>query len=300
MDRMRKVMMLTFGRTGWRRHELLAIFRRPEQPLNSTQLEASFELQDGQTLPARGWLESWDKDKLLLFAKSQAGRSLRSSPRPQAVLKRLDPKKAVPSCNIWGKPLAAKPARTKELKWWKQVENRILPPLPRSEWDLLKQLATGTADSRWDVPPRRAPVATTQLASTSTSTLSGGSSETWAWEKYLTGPMRVIERPNSRRFKLPLQSRTPQHAIPLDGPAIGYHNYTPRFWRRLYNDMWQLSSVIETKTSSGDKWDIASISWGGTGLKPLPPSTASLEFFKGLDSNGNQLVRPEGEARRAM
>ncbi|CAK7568742.1 MAG: hypothetical protein SEPTF4163_006744 [Sporothrix epigloea] len=298
MDRMRKIMMLTFGRIGWRRHELLAIFRRPEQPPNSAQLETNLRLQDGQILTARDWLDSWDKNKLLTFAKSQASRSLRSSPRPQAVLKRLDPRKAVPLLNIWGNPFATKPARLKEKKWWRQVENRILPPLPRSEWDLLRQLATGKADSRWDVPPRRKPVAVTAIADTSTTRCS--STETWEWEKYLTGPIRVIERPNARRFRLPLRSCAMQNAAPLDGPAIGFHNYTPRFWRRLYNDMWQLSSVIEDPPGGpADNMDIARISWGGSDLQPIKLSTANLDFFNDMDSKGNQLAQPEGKSRKA-
>ncbi|CAK7212111.1 hypothetical protein SCUCBS95973_001331 [Sporothrix curviconia] len=298
MDRMRRVMMLTFGRIGWRRHELLATFRQPGQPHNSAQLEVDLRPQDGQAPVARDWLDSWDKHKLLVFARSQAGRSLRSSPRPQAVLKRLDPQKAVPPVSIWGKPFAAKVARSKEKKWWRQVENRILPPLPRSEWDLLTQLATGQAGPRWDVPPRRAPAAVTPLAGAPAAKSSG--IETWEWEKYLTGPIRVIERPQSRRFRLPPRPGTLQQTQPearFDGPAIGFHKYTPRFWRRLYEDIWQLSSVMEKKTGRpANAWHVT---WGGAPLRPVPPSASNLEFFEGVDSKGALLKRPGEGSHKA-
>lgn len=287
IDRMRRVLMLTFGRIGWRRHELLAELHRAEQPDNSAQLEA--QLKETPAGTTRDWLDSWDKEALLTLAKSQAGRNLRSSPRPHPVLKKLDPRKAVPPINVWGKPFSEKPARAKEKKWWKQVENRILPPLPRSEWDLLKQLATGQAGPQWAVPPRRASAAAARLAAPSASEATG--IEAWEWEKYATAPIRVVERPNARRFRLPSQpGAPPPPGSPFDGPAIGFHNYTPRTWRRLYGEVWRLSSVVEkTPGRPASSW---TITWGGTHWRPLAPSAADLEFFEGVDRNGALLAQP--------
>lgn len=290
MDRMRRVMLLTFGRIGWRRHELFADLCRPEQPDNSAQLED--HLRETHAASPKDWLESWDTEKILTFAKSQAGRNLRNSPRPSLSLKKLDPSKAVPPMNIWGKPFADKPARLKEKKWWKQCANRILPPLPRGEWELLKQLATGEAGSQWAIPARRLLAAPVMPSLPGASPAADSGIETWDWEKYLAGPVRAVERPNSRRFRLASRPFPVPTNSPFDGPAIGFHNYTPRFWRRLYGEMWQLSAVMEKRASGqANGWDIT---WGGTPLQPLPPTAASFEFFEGVDSKG-ALPRRSGD-----
>ncbi|KJR84907.1 uncharacterized protein SPSK_09470 [Sporothrix schenckii 1099-18] len=291
MDRMRKVMMLSFGRIGWRRHELLADLCRLKQPDNSGQLED--QLREAHATAPRDWLGTWDKGKILAFARSQAGRNLRNSPRPNFSSKRLEPRTAVPAMNIWGKPFAEKPARLKEKKWWKQCANRILPPLPRGEWELLKQLATGEAGSHWAVPSRRSSAASAVTSLQDTLPAADGGIETWDWEKYLAGPVRAVERSNSRRFRLASRPFPAPLSSPFDGPAIGYHNYTPRFWRRLYGEIWQLTAVMESKAGGqASGWDIT---WGGTSLQPLSPTAASLEFFEGVDSKGALPLRSSGE-----
>ncbi|KAL1888893.1 hypothetical protein Sste5346_009277 [Sporothrix stenoceras] len=299
MGRMRRVLLLTFGRIGWRRHDLLEDLCRQTQPANSAQLED--QIRETQAASPRDWLESWNKEKILAFAKSQSSRTLHNSPRPEMTWRKLDPKSAIPPMNIWGKPFADKPARSKEMKWWKMCLNRILPPLPRGEWELLEQLATGVAGSQWNVPARR-PLATTATPSApSTSSLqdasgvepaADGDIEAWDWEKYLSGPVRAVERPNSRRFRLASNPFPTPASSPYDGPAIGFHNYTPRFWRRLYREIWQLTAVMEEKAGGRAKgWQIT---WGGTPLRPLQPTAASLEFFEGVDSKG-AVPRPPGE-----
>lgn len=281
--------MLAFGRIGWRRHTLFAELRQLEQPDSSAQLEEHLR----EARPATDWLDRWNTDKILSFAKSQSKQSIWGSPRPKILSKKLDPAKAVPPMSVWGKPLTEKAARAKQRKWWIQCANRILPPLPRGEWDLLGQLATGQAGARWATPARRAPavpVTTSAIGADAADGAEGGASA-WEWQKFVTTPIRVAERPNSRRLRHSSGTRLAPANAPYNGEAIGIHTYTQRTWRRLYGEVWQMSSFLERKTDvKGKGWNVT---WGGTPPPPLSPSTANLELFEGVDSKGKVPGRQE-------
>lgn len=110
------------------------------------------------------------------------------------------------------------------------------------------------------------------------------------------GPIRAVERPNSRLFRLSSGYDSALPGSPYDGQAIGFHNYTPRFWRRLYGEVWQLTSVMERKSGGPlNGWDTT---WGGTPLRPISPSTSSFEFFEGVDSKGALLGLPDEQPPR--
>lgn len=282
--RMRRIVMMAFGRIGWRRQELMGELRLPEQPSSSAQLAERL----AEAGPVSDWLDRWNTEKLLAFAKSQSQHKLHNSPRPQVNPKRLDPAEAVPPVNSWGRPFVPKVARSKLKKWWKSLAHRVLPPLPRGEWELLRKLATGQVGAEWTAPPARAvaragpgPVA---------DVLSG-----WDWERYATRPIRAVDRPRSRRFRVSFAADRDVPVSLYDGPAIGIHRYTPRLWRRLYAEIWQMSATMEPRTDkAGGGW---TITWGGMPTQLLQPTAASLEFFEGVDSKGN-VPRPPGETAR--
>ncbi|EFX02373.1 hypothetical protein CMQ_2422 [Grosmannia clavigera kw1407] len=276
--RMRRIMMMAFGRIGWRRQELMSGLRLLDQPNSSAELEQRL----ADVRPETDWLDKWNTEKLLAFAKSQSQHTVHNSPRPQVNPKRLNPAEAVPPVNAWGRPFVPKVARTKLKKWWKSLAHRILPPLPRGDWELLRKLATGQAGAEWMAPSRRTVVKTS--TEPENDTFSG-----WDWEKYATRPIRVVERPRSRRFRVSFGVAQDAPG-PYDGPAIGIHRYTPRLWRRLYAEIWQMSATMEPRAGGG--W---TITWGGVAPKLLQPTAADLAFFEGVDSKGN-VPKPEGKA----
>ncbi|OAA65165.1 hypothetical protein SPI_01952 [Niveomyces insectorum RCEF 264] len=286
MTRMRKIVQLAFGRIGWRYHELMRRLRQPDQPDSAAQLEADLR----RVRAADDWLDRWDTEKLLAFARSQSQYKLRDSPRPQASAKRLDPAEAVPATNAWGRPFAEKPARTKLRKWWKSLARRSLPPVPQGEWELLKQLATGQAGTAGHVPARRAMVQATQATHASLASTPAPEDE-WEWEKYATRPIRSVERSRARRFCIARGLGPPPPDSPYEGPAIGIHRYTARFWRRLYADVWRMTATMERKPGQAQRaWDIT---WGGVPLRPASPLAGKYESFEGVDSTGMPLNQPE-------
>ena len=284
-DRMYHVMLLTFGRSGWRRRALFTELRQVEQPATSDALEQALQ----HSTSHGDWLEQWDTKKIILFLKSQASHSPRNSPWPKVTSTKLDPASVIPETNIWGKPFHEKVARTKEMAWWKKCAYRTLPPLPRSEWELLKQLALGKAGPEWDVPSRRTPIAPGTTAAKEKS-----SADAWDWEKYAIMPIRDIERHKSRRLRIYFETTSEHADSSLGGPAIGVHKYTPRFWRRLYALVWQMTPMME-KTLDGSKggWNIT---WGGAPLELAPTTSAHSELFEGVDASTGFLL--EGSNRK--
>lgn len=286
-DRMYRVLLFTFGRAGWRRRALFTEMRKIEQPASSDALKQALEDE-----PARGdWLDQWDTKKLMVFIKSQAAHNPRDTPWPKitSAKARLDPATAVPDVNAWGVPFHEKVQRTKTMTWWKRCAYRILPPLPRSEWELLKQLALGKAGPEWDMPARRTAASATFATPAPV--------DDWDWEKYAVKPIRDIERPNSRRLRIysGITSNPGENEETIrGGPAIGIHKYTLRFWRRLYGMVWQMTPMME-KTADGSQggWKIT---WGGSPTI-LPTATSAHDaFFEGVDSSDGRLL--EGSTRK--
>ena len=266
--RMRRVLALAFGRTGPRRRELMEVLRRHESPTDTAALDAQVRDADAAA-PAKtrppDWLDKWNQDRLLAFAKSQARVNQSNSPRPEVLAKQLRPSLAVPESNVWGRPFAKKVARSKERKWWVALVNRLVPPVAKGEWDILQALSTGKAGKEWEVPPRRSRL------------LSGGTDkhERWEWERYATEAVRSVDRPLSRKFRA-------LYGNP-DGSAVGLHLWTPRSWRRLYESIWQVTATMDRAEGQPGKGDFK---WGRQDFQPTVASTLHDEFFEGVDHEG--------------
>ena len=261
--RMRRVLLLATGRLGPRRRHLMENLRRHDAPADTAALEAEIrgaEAASTQNRPA-DWLDKWNHEKLLVFAKSQQQAGLKNLPRPN-VKSQLKPEMAVPEINSWGRPFAAKVARGKERRWWIAFANRLVPPVAKGEWDLLRALATGKAGKEWDVPPRRTPVLSDQR-------------QEWQWERYASESVQSIERPYARSRRA-----LNGHA---DRSTIGVHTFTSRLWRRLYAEIWRFTATIEEKDGKPGEWNIT---WGSTPTQPTATSSLHNEFFEGVDHAG--------------
>lgn len=289
VDSMFRILMLTYGRVGKRRRELIKALLRIEPPADSEELANQIK-EDRQEVEGSGkkkkkklprdWLDEWNLPKLHALATSQANVSF-WSPKAELKSKRLDPEKEIPEKNIWGRPLVAKLKRSKKRKWYKALINKIMPPVGRDEWETLRLLATGRADrSMWEMPTRR-PLA--KVLSSSPSEEAGIENKAWDWKAYATQAVRHVERGSSRSQK----ARTGEEGeAPYGlGTPIGLHNYDrTRLWKRLYAKVWGMTPVMEEAPESKSGWRIE---WGKL-PKEVPVATvAQRAFFVGAETAGN-------------
>ncbi|KAH8912708.1 hypothetical protein BR93DRAFT_94459 [Coniochaeta sp. PMI_546] len=272
--RMRRILMMGFGRTGRRRRELISdlVSKAESQVADADNNNASVRT-DGARDPSDedvfwdDWLAGWDKAKVLALARAQASVDLPEIPLPTSKI--TDPHKLVPTENIWGKPLAKKLARSKLRKEYKSLIKRLLPPVEDSEWELLRSLATGQAGPEYTVPKRRA-VAINR----------GAREDKWEWESYVLNPVRAVDANRSRKLKS--LSGEVDDTSPFPRSAMGVHRFTDRSWRRLYADIWRMTATMERREDQ-QKWDTK---WGKLELKIPGPTAPQAEFFDGIPSTG--------------
>lgn len=277
-DNMLRILLIAYGRIGKRRRVLMHNFGAKQLPADSAALEAQIqeEVERRERRRERDWLDGWDVPKLQALAVSQARRTF-WSPRPEIKGSRLKPEDDIPEENSWGRPLPARLARSKLRKWYKRLIVRLMPPVGRAEWDKLRQLATGAADSGlWAMPARR-PRGTALVGEGEGD---DDKHKKWDWRAYATTAVRAVERGSSRSQK----ARTGEEGEgPYgQGPAIGVHSYDRRrMWQRLYTKVWEMTpTMAEAEAQDGEKrrWQIE---WGHSGTEAPVAVPKQMAFFDG-------------------
>ncbi|KXX82212.1 hypothetical protein MMYC01_201704 [Madurella mycetomatis] len=272
--RMRRVLLRAFGRIGRRRRELVADLVHREIPTNTEELREYGVKASGIAAERRkiDWLDSWDVDKLRTFARSQIQACLTNPPKAPITYTQTVPEKVIPAENSWGRPFAPKVARTKLKKVWKAVADKCMPPLPKEEWERLGRIAGGKEPGpEWLPPPRR---------TVAQSALGGQESRTWNWQSCATKPISVVDRPARRRSKL-LNGVVDDNTPTGDPQPANYQKYTPRLLRRLFGEIWQLTSIMEKKPH-GQGWDVT---WGKLDFNVPLATTRTAEFFGHLPTD---------------
>lgn len=272
--RMRRVLMMGFGRTGRRRRELISdLVQKSGLPgVDGTvpsDLDKGWGVASsaGEDVLWDDWLANWNRSKVLALAKTQRSIDLPEMSLPTGKI--TDPYKSVPTENIWGKPLAKKLARSKLKKEFKSLIKRLLPPVEVSEWQLLRSLANGEAGPKYDTPKRRT-VAISE----------GATKNSWEWKDYILKPVRAADAGKSR--KLRSLSGQVDDTSPFPRPPLGLHSFTERSWRRLYTEIWRMTPTMEKQKNQKD-WDTK---WGKPELKIAGLNSPQAEFFKGISSTG--------------
>ena len=167
-----KVLEMTYGRRGKRKHELLRDLA-PQMygaPANNDDLRKLSDALDAQSNRSKN---STDKnnsdndgnngknneaalaglplfsDKFVALVKSQRAQRQRRFEKP--IPRGTSPE--IPDTNSWGRKMPV--ARTKNLikKWYAETLERLMPPLPEAEWINLGKLATGKI--KWLGSPNR-------------------------------------------------------------------------------------------------------------------------------------------------
>ncbi|KAG6010714.1 hypothetical protein E4U43_008538 [Claviceps pusilla] len=304
-DAMQSLVMKGFGRTGNRRRELMTQLVKPQGPADSQALES---LLDQTSAPSttnqqnladasktsdeaesmsentsrkskNSFFERWDRDKLLQILRSQKQQQMAtrcSTSWPGQFVKNTDPDQHVPKTNIWGKPPAATLVRAKRANWWRRNADKIMPPLGKGEWDLLRQLSQGAQKAgEWAVPARRPHALLPQSTSEAAGIAGDGQ---WNWEAHAAAPVARVEQPRtvSRHRRTGLQDSGPYGGTP------GRKEVSSRWFRRVYNRTWQLTPIMEQDPNTL-RYDFQ---WGRQAPN-LPSATNSqMQIFEGVDASG--------------
>ena len=214
--RMLRLVHMAFGRVGERRRMLLNHLTMPDAPAGTTSLEDYIKEAQARTDRGPDWLDKWNLDRLTVFARSQARQTFKASPRPELLTKQLDMEQHTTGTTIWGEPICPKLARSRLRKAWANVATRILPPVPKSEWELLRDLSRGCAPaSVWMPPPRR------RLEPRLTSVEVGLEKKIWRWQSYASLPLEDVEKVNKRWSKM--LSGDEGTGTPADPYPLGRH-----------------------------------------------------------------------------
>jgi len=276
LSRMSRVLCWATGRIGRRRRHLIDKLVLPERA-RPPKIGGSEDLQ--QYIDAavakkaakaktqeldRDFLDRWDLDKIRALARSQIQAGIKNSPRAD-LAKAMNPEGGIPKLDVWGEPLSERRVRTKRKINWKTLVDRLLPPLPRDEWEMLGSIARGK--THVTVPPRR------RLARSASGEQDSG--RPWNWQAYATRSVASVDEQMNRRNKL-LSGLVDEHS-PQEAPPVNCHHYTPRLWQRLFMKVWEMTAVMDAKVG-GPGWDIV---WGGARFQVPAATTAHAELFEG-------------------
>lgn len=136
-----KVLAMTYGRVGKRRHELLQPLKSPDVVVDrpSTRLPSDPRTQ-GLPKPSR---------QLSALVQAQTNKRLSFFSRPNQPRIELQ----IPEKNAWGRPMPVNRVRNMRRQWYGKTIDGVLPPLPEAEWKRLRDLAS--SQTRWEGPIRR-------------------------------------------------------------------------------------------------------------------------------------------------
>ena len=188
-----KILGMTYGRIGKRRHQLLHTLKVPDIPVDQAAIERLSE-PGNQAVPH-------PSEQLMVLVKSQAKRRLSHFSRTGRPHVKLE----IPKENSWGRPMPIKRVRNFKRRWYAEILDKIMPPLPEAEWDKLHMRASG--QWRWEGPVAR---------------------RKWVGSPDDKGKSHVV----GERFK-----SVSKHSNP--------HTITPRYMRRLWAKIFAQCPVMK-------------------------------------------------------
>ncbi|KAG4442377.1 hypothetical protein IFR05_002155 [Cadophora sp. M221] len=298
LEALKKVLLATYGREGERKRWLLKDLLKSGEEALPKDASALQQLIDN---PGRT-----KSEKFVLSPKVY--HFLRSQQEHQPVEAHKDKirhlKAKIPEENIWGRPLPFKLRASIQKKWWADVLEKILPPIPRSEWERLRDLATGVIPLEAQ-PARRIPLQT-----------NGEEHPTESQKLDLDNPLeRKIQRQSSEEAKKKKSNEVAEqekvkNLAQLDQLIASTVAEDPeirnRSLRRLYASIWSLTPTM-AYDEVNKKWGVE---WGGQKSRAMggevsKPTPAEEELFEGLNtmlrklSSGKSKGRNKSEPKRS-
>lgn len=140
-----KVLYMSYGRTGRRRHELLANILKPEIPNDS------LALKELLSKPA-DFTDGWEPSAIVRsLASSQMQNTVVTAARIRPLIKQLEP--PIPKKDSWGKEVAQSRKKNIRKQWYTNTLSSLLPPLPEKDLQTLEGLISGAV--LWEPVKRR-------------------------------------------------------------------------------------------------------------------------------------------------
>jgi hypothetical protein len=280
---LRKILLFAYGRMGRRRYELLAELLKPEVAANGN---AKLLSSSQENLAPLHQLFYSDKRFLSFFdapkKKTKDEFTIEISdryPRLKTVVKSQvqagvaigrhlkRPHILTPIRNVWERPMPIKRARNNVKRWYAETMTRLLPPLPKDEYDKLRALSVG---EKWiEFAKPRTPAVQLRPEHKDEDALSRARID----EGLALDKLSKADRP--RGIQRP-------------------HHITTRFMRRLYAKVLALSCKLDWNEER-KKWFAV---WGSMTTKPKSYTALVDErLFAGVDTRGHLLERPARTTR---
>lgn len=253
---LRKVLAMTYGRRGKRRRDLLHDLM-DETPPRQDLLTTLVPFPPSVAIPNFGAkLEALLKaqKRFQKFERLRGAGKLRDSEKLAPV------RPEIPQKNSKGCPMPPKRVESLKEKWYAELLDSIMPPMPVEEWERIKDLASGV--KREELVPRRKRAG-------------------------------MVENDYSdAELCLPLKKRLSSSKMG-DGRGRGSmtnpHQITQRYMRRMWTSIFKHCSCMT--------WDVEEktwkVQWGGPQAKRDNLNTVGvhldMSFFEGVDEAGNLL-----------
>lgn len=297
-ESMMRLVLRAFGRSSLRRRELLSDFVRPrDQAVDSKSLSAllgkpvkkstlssvgSGDKVNTDSHEARNhpFLDKWDRPKLLRLLHSQQAQE-KNRPtmwQSKGIMKSSDESSQVPKTDIWGRPTRPERLRTVQARFWKRNSSKLMPPLGKGEWDLLRRLSEGAqnTDVAWMIPERRTPAR--PLSGDGTTEI-----ENKSLDRYATEATAQIDNRTLRRWR--------RHYGPADSNPFGetlreWQAKPDRWYRRLYKRTWYMTPQMEQDPNTLEY----KFHWGVQPPRTVAPTKRQMLVFEGVDARGQKVA----------
>lgn len=282
-----KILAMTYGRVGKRRRQLLA-----QLTLDNPHIESTTIHDQGPVLGNQ--LKALLISQMKNLDKSLKGEKLSLKPR-------------IPVNNTWGRPMPLNRVRNLKSKWYAEILDIIMPPLPEEEWNRLRGLASGCIS--WEGPvPRRKTVSMGEKFFSRIehveSRIDGGQigtsskSHDSVADIYSVGGQHETSPPSGAQVGNPIfkSSESLQHSKdePRGRLKTNPHELTPRFMRRRWAEVFALSPTMIWDSAQND-WIVK---WGSLQTKNESADLGAVVYkgmFEGVDDNGKSLRSLSGQ-----
>ncbi|KAJ5574115.1 uncharacterized protein N7459_008542 [Penicillium hispanicum] len=191
-----KVMFMSYGRIGKRRHELLVKMLKPPIPRNSHALRSLI----AQNAQSAEFQDGWEPPEIMVsLIKSQMNHAVFTSSRIRPQLKGAGP--VIPATNTWGTPVSPSRRFNIRRKWFNGTMGSLLPPLPEKDLQTLDGLISGSVP--WvPVKRRKAPSTAPQDQDLILGFLADGPQKGLTFREYVDGrPHQITSRFMRRQWR---------------------------------------------------------------------------------------------------
>jgi len=287
-DDLKKALLLTYGRIGKRRRELITELLLPEETSIPEDDKALERLISEPVAEAASKVDLHSKSSCLLRSQST------DASADIARLRFRQLSLGMPKENIWGRPMPLKRTANAKKKHWANLMTKILPPVPIHEWNRLRDLAIGALPIE-DPPPRRAKAVSREQ-------LEGDRSDMRLFE-YFTTPVRVQNLTN-HDITIDAEKGATCWTDPLAIEEVDKRKKftpSPRSMRRLYASIWMMTPTMSKDPVTNiwiTKWGRARSAFFSGQI--TAPSEQDEQFFEGAEKIKARSNKKDNKLRKRV